>query len=109
MEVPFSIEMVIWVAVGGRATLIGAIIGTLLVQLARTFLSGNFPEVWLFFQGALFLIVVTVLPDGIVGWVKNQGWKDVFAWFGYRPRVQTYPSLEQDLEVIKEKQDILGE
>ena len=63
MEVAFSIEMVIWVAVGGRSTLIGAIIGTLLVRLGQTSLSEKFPEVWLFFQGALFIIVVTVLPN----------------------------------------------
>ena len=109
MKVAFSIEMVIWVAVGGRATLIGAIIGTLLVRLAQTFLSESFPEVWLFFQGALFLIVVTVLPDGIVGWITSEGWKNFMSLFGYRQRVWTYPSLEQDPEVIKEEKDILGE
>ncbi len=109
MQVAFSIEMVIWVAVGGRATLIGAIIGTLLVRLAQTFLSESFPEVWLFFQGALFLIVVTVLPNGIVGWIKDQGWKNLLSLFGYRQPVLTYPSLEQDPEVVKEERDILGE
>ncbi len=109
MQVAFSIEMVIWVAVGGRATLIGAIIGTLLVRLAQTFLSESFPEVWLFFQGALFLIVVTVLPNGIVGWIKDQGWKNLLSLFGYRQPVLTYPSLEQDPEVLKEERDILGE
>ncbi|AFY36699.1 urea ABC transporter membrane protein [[Leptolyngbya] sp. PCC 7376] len=108
MQVAFSIEMVIWVAVGGRGTLIGAIIGTLLVRLAQTFLSESFPEVWLFFQGALFLVVVTVLPNGIVGWVRDEGWKNVLSWFGYRPQVWTYPSLEQDPEVIKEEQDMVG-
>ncbi|MGK7898819.1 MAG: urea ABC transporter permease subunit UrtC [Xenococcus sp. (in: cyanobacteria)] len=109
MQVAFSIEMVIWVAVGGRATLIGAIIGTLLVRLAQTFLSESFPEVWLFFQGALFLVVVTVLPDGIVGWIRDQGWKNLLSIFGYRQPVLTYPSLEQDPEVIKEEKDIVGE
>lgn len=49
MQVAFSIEMVIWVAVGGIGTLIGAIIGTLLVKLAQIFLSERFIEVWLFF------------------------------------------------------------
>jgi urea transport system permease protein len=64
----FSIEMVIWVAVGGRGTLVGySIPGTLrVVNFARSLLSGS---LWLFFQGALlFLAVVTVLPDGFVGW-----------------------------------------
>ena len=49
--------MVVWVAVGGRGTLVGAIIATLLVNFGRTFFSENFPEIWLFFQGALFLLV----------------------------------------------------
>ena len=109
MQVAFSIEMVIWVAVGGRGTLIGAIIGTLLVRLAQTFLSESFPEVWLFFQGALFLVVVTVLPNGIVGWIRDQGWKNLLSIFGYRQPVLTYPSLEQDPEIIKEEKDIIGE
>ncbi|MGB3615916.1 MAG: urea ABC transporter permease subunit UrtC, partial [Elainellaceae cyanobacterium] len=55
MEVARSIEMVIWVAVGGRATLVGAIVGALLVNFAESLLSEQFPEFWLFFQGALFL------------------------------------------------------
>ena len=106
MEVAFSIEMVIWVAVGGRATLIGAIIGTLLVRLGRTLLSEQFPEVWLFFQGALFLIVVTVLPDGIVGWIRDWGIDKMRVLFGLRKQVITYPSLEEDPEVQKEREEI---
>ncbi|MEM9275765.1 MAG: urea ABC transporter permease subunit UrtC [Cyanobacteria bacterium P01_F01_bin.143] len=109
MQVAFSIEMVIWVAVGGRGTLIGAIIGTLLVRLAQTFLSESFPEVWLFFQGALFLIVVTVLPDGIVGLIRDSSWTKLMTLFGYRQPVTTYPSLAQDPEVQKEGKDILGQ
>lgn len=105
MKVAFSIEMVIWVAVGGRGTLIGAIIGTLLVRLAQTFLSESFPEIWLFFQGALFLIVVTVLPDGIIGWWTNYGWFKLRSLFGQN-QVVTYPSLEQDPGVQQEKDQI---
>jgi urea transport system permease protein len=71
MDIAFSIEMVIWVAVGGRATLVGAILGAVLVNMARSLLSERFPDVWLFFQGALFLIVVTALPDGIIGWGRG--------------------------------------
>ena len=103
MQVAFSIEMVIWVAVGGRGTLVGAIIGTLLVRLAQTFLSERFPEIWLFFQGALFLIVVTVLPDGIVGWWTNYGWLKLRSLFGGN-QLTTYPSLAQDPDV-QQKQD----
>ncbi|WP_017304721.1 urea ABC transporter permease subunit UrtC [Spirulina subsalsa] len=106
MDVAFSIEMVIWVAVGGRGTLVGAILGALLVNYARTFLSEQFAEVWLFFQGALFLIVVTVLPDGILGWVRSWQWGKVRALLGRSEPVVTYPSLEQDPEVQKERQEI---
>ena len=103
MEVAFSIEMVIWVAVGGRGTLIGAIIGTLLVRLAQTFLSESFPEIWLFFQGALFLIVVTVLPDGIIGWWRDYGWVKLRS-LGRKPSLATYPSLAEDPEVERERE-----
>lgn len=106
MDVAFSIEMVIWVAVGGRGTLIGAIFGVLLVRLAQTFLSERFPEVWLFFQGALFLIVVTVLPTGIIGWWREDGWNKLLNFFGYRRRVVTYPALEEDPEIQREREEL---
>ncbi|MFM1843133.1 MAG: hypothetical protein RLZZ490_1875 [Cyanobacteriota bacterium] len=107
MDVAFSIEMVIWVAVGGRATLIGAVLGTLLVRLAQSSLSEQFPAVWLFFQGALFLIVVTVLPNGIVGWWQQQGWPLVSRFFRGKPTpptLATFPSLEEDPLVQQERQ-----
>ncbi|NEO68315.1 urea ABC transporter permease subunit UrtC [Moorena sp. SIO3H5] len=107
MEVAFSIEMVIWVAVGGRGTLAGAILGTLLVRLAQTLLSEQFPEVWLFFQGALFLIVVTVLPNGIVGWLRDEGIEQMRSLFGAeKPVITTYPSLEKDPVVQREKEEV---
>jgi urea transport system permease protein len=62
-----SIEAVIWVAVGGRGTLIGPIIGAIVVNLAKTILTGSFPEVWLFVLGGLFIIVTLFMPRGIVG------------------------------------------
>jgi urea transport system permease protein len=106
LDVGFSIEMVIWVAVGGRGTLIGAIIGTVLVRLAQTFLSESFPDIWSFFQGALFLIVVTVLPDGLVGLFRDNGIDKIRAFFGLRPKLVTYPSLEEDPEAQKERETI---
>ncbi|AFZ54571.1 urea ABC transporter permease subunit UrtC [Cyanobacterium aponinum] len=106
MEVAFSIEMVIWVAVGGRGTLLGAIIGTLLVRFGQTFLSEEFPEIWLFFQGALFLMVVTVLPDGIVGWWNNWAWIKLKSVLGLQPKLSTYPAIEQNPEVEMEKENI---
>ena len=106
MDIAFSIEMVIWVAVGGRATLSGAILGALLVNFGKSFLSEQFPEVWLFFQGALFLIVVTVLPDGLVGWLQHQGFDQIRTLFR-RPRyASTYPSLEEDPQVQREKEEL---
>jgi urea transport system permease protein len=62
-----SIEAVIWVAVGGRGTLYGAIAGAVLVNYAKTYLTGAFPEAWLFALGALFVLVTIFLPRGIVG------------------------------------------
>ncbi len=62
-----SIEAVIWVAVGGRGTLAGAILGAVLVNLGKTVLTGALPEVWLFALGALFIGVTLFLPRGIVG------------------------------------------
>ena len=97
MDIGFSIEMVIWVAAGGRATLVGAILGTLLVNFAKSILSEQFPEVWLFFQGALFLLVVTVLPDGIVGLKKI---------FKKQQPVNTYPNIDLDPEVQSEREHL---
>ena len=104
MDVAFSIEMVIWVAIGGRASLVGAIVGALLVNYARTFFSEQFAEFWLFFQGALFLLVVTVLPDGIVGWLRHQGIQQLIP--ARRKQLLTYPSLEEDPQVEQERENL---
>ena len=68
-----SIEAVIWVAVGGRGTLYGAIAGAVLVNYAKTYLTGAFPEVWLYALGALFVLVTRFLPRGIIGLVPAWG------------------------------------
>ena len=62
-----SIEMVIYAAVGGRLSLIGAVYGAFLVNFAKTFFSENFVEYWIYFIGALFVIVVMFLPKGLAG------------------------------------------
>jgi urea transport system permease protein len=103
MDVAASIEMVIWVAVGGRATLVGAIIGTILVNFAKSILSEQFPAVWLFFQGGLFLLVVTALPDGIVGWVKTDGY-ELFQRLRGKRQLQTYPQVDLDESLQAERQ-----
>jgi urea transport system permease protein len=66
-----SIEVVIWVAMGGRGTLYGAAAGAVLVNYAKTFLTGALPEVWLYALGALFVLVTIFLPRGIVGLVPS--------------------------------------
>ena len=65
-----SIEAVIWVAVGGRGTLYGAVAGAVLVNYSKTYLTGAFPEVWLYALGALFVLVTVFLPRGIIGLVQ---------------------------------------
>ncbi len=102
MDVSFSIEMIIWVAVGGRGTLIGAVIGALLVNFAKSILSEQFPAFWLFFQGALFLLVVTGLPDGIVGWFRQEG---VALWYQLRGgrKSATYPQVDLDEDLQSER------
>jgi urea transport system permease protein len=67
-----SIEVVIWVAVGGRGTLYGAIAGAVMVNYAKTYLTGAFPEAWLFALGALFVLVTLFLPNGLVGLLPNR-------------------------------------
>ena len=62
-----SIEMVIWVALGGRTTLAGPILGALLANYARTSLSEQFPSGWLYLQGAMFVVLVAFAPKGIAG------------------------------------------
>ncbi len=62
-----SIEIAIWVAVGGRGTLIGPIIGALAVNVAKTYLSAAFPETWLYCLGGLFILVTLLLPRGLMG------------------------------------------
>jgi urea transport system permease protein len=101
MDVSSSIEMVIWVAVGGRATLVGAVIGSILVNFAKSILSEQFPAVWLFFQGALFLLVVTALPDGLVGWVKKDGY-ELFQRLRGNRRLATYPEVDLDESIQAE-------
>lgn len=62
-----SIEIAIWVAVGGRGTLVGAILGAFAVNGAKTWLTGAAPELWLFLLGALFIVVTLLMPKGIMG------------------------------------------
>ena len=62
-----SIEIVVWVAVGGRGTLYGAVLGAVLVNYAKSYFTGALPEVWLFVLGGLFIGSTLLLPKGVVG------------------------------------------
>jgi urea transport system permease protein len=69
-----SIEAVIWVAVGGRGTLVGAALGAVLVNFLKTwFTTGALAPYWLFMLGALFIFVTLVLPKGVVGALNEWG------------------------------------
>ncbi|MFT5595034.1 MAG: urea transport system permease protein [Oceanicoccus sp.] len=78
-----SIEIIIWVAVGGRGSLFGAVIGAVAVNYAKTYFTGAFAELWLFMLGGLFVLTTLYLPKGIVGWVKHmqEGDGKAAQWF----------------------------
>lgn len=71
-----SIEVVIWTAVGGRGTIVGPVIGAVLVNGGKSWFTGLFPEFWLFVLGALFVLTTLFLPKGIVG-TTGQIWKNL--------------------------------
>ncbi|MCH4811888.1 urea ABC transporter permease subunit UrtC [Vreelandella neptunia] len=79
----FSIEIVLWVALGGRATLYGAVIGAILVNYAKTIFTGVMPDAWLFALGAMFVLVTVFLPKGVAG---------LFRYFKRRKRDDTATS-----------------
>ena len=66
-----SLEVVIWVAVGGRGALIGAVLGAVTVNYGRSVLTNSFPEAWPFILGGLFVVVVTMFPDGLIGILRR--------------------------------------
>ena len=81
-----SIEVAIWVAVGGRGTLVGALVGAFAINGAKSWLTVAAPEVWLFFLGALFIVVTLLLPKGLVGLARQ--------WRARKAR--THDSAESD-------------
>jgi urea transport system permease protein len=84
-----SIEIAIWVAVGGRGTLTGAILGAFLVNGAKSFFTVALPEYWLYVLGLLFIVVTLFMPDGIVGLAKRLAVK--FAERGITPAAAAPP------------------
>src|SRR5580692_5618359 len=89
-----SIEAVIWVAVGGRGTLVGAILGAVLINLGKTWFTSVLPEIWLFALGALFIFVTLFLPRGLMG---------VFA-----PRVRVVPDTPEPDLPVGEAREVTG-
>lgn len=75
-----SIEMIIWVAIGGKGTLIGAVIGAILVNALKSGVSESFPDIWSYFIGIAFVVVVLYMPYGIVGLVKQTVEKMKHRW-----------------------------
>ncbi|WP_342052057.1 MULTISPECIES: urea ABC transporter permease subunit UrtC [unclassified Cupriavidus] len=68
-----SVEMVIFAAVGGRLSVPGAVVGALLVGFLKSWLSETFPQIWLYFLGAIFIVVVVAMPNGLAGLFSNVG------------------------------------
>ncbi len=70
-----SVEMVIYAAVGGRLSIPGAVIGALLIGFLKSYLSETFPEGWLYFLGAVFILVVWAMPNGLAGLMTRMPWQ----------------------------------
>jgi len=87
-----SIEMVIFTAVGGRMSLIGAVYGALIVNFAKTYFSESFPELWLFLMGGLFIAVVMLFPNGLAGIYTSHIRPRLAAWKAGRSRPNAPPS-----------------
>lgn len=97
-----SIEMVIWVAVGGRGTLVGAVIGTLVVNYGKSNFSEAFPDIWQFFYGAMFIAVVLFFPAGIVGTLRvylAKGKTRLFGRTAFAPGLAAASDLESGVEL----------
>ena len=70
-----SIEIVIWVALGGRGTLVGAALGALIVAAGKSWLTATLPDAWLFVLGATFVLVTIFLPQGVLGLIEGLRWR----------------------------------
>jgi urea transport system permease protein len=91
LDIMASIEIVIWVAVGGRGTLVGAILGVLLVNTGKSAISSARPDIWQFIMGALFVGVVLLFPNGLIGAIKG-------LWNRLPQNMKRVPALETEVE-----------
>ncbi len=71
LGIVLGIQIVIWVAVGGRGTLFGAVLGTLVVRAAQTAVSESFPDLWQYAIGGLFIVTVLLFPTGLMGFLRS--------------------------------------
>lgn len=100
-----SIEMVIFAAVGGRMSLIGAVYGTLLINFGKTAFSETFPELWLFLMGGLFIAVVMFFPNGLAGL-----WNDYSHHLTSKLRLISAPVVKVVMKVVSKKDaDVAGQ
>ncbi|MBX3080674.1 MAG: urea ABC transporter permease subunit UrtC [Anaerolineae bacterium] len=91
-----SIEIVIWVAVGGRGTLVGAVLGAILVNAGKSAISTAYPDIWQLFMGLLFIGVVLLFPDGLLGFARSLYTK---------ARARTQPAKESPAAVASREAD----
>ncbi|HLY11154.1 MAG TPA: urea ABC transporter permease subunit UrtC [Planctomycetota bacterium] len=95
-----SIEVAIWVAVGGRGTLVGAILGSLVVNGLKSWLTNKYPASWLYVLGSVFVGVVMLLPDGLVSLPRRL----MAAWVRFAPRAPEEPRILEPVPAAKEKE-----
>lgn len=103
-----SIEMVIYCAVGGRLSLLGAVYGTLLVNWAKTIFSETFPELWLFAMGALFIAVVMAFPNGLASLFKRYIEPKLPVWYSGRSTDSKASIIETDSPIETAHANALG-
>src|SRR5262249_27398869 len=85
-----SIEMVVFAAVGGRMSVVGAVYGALLVNFGKTFFSEQYPELWQFMMGAVFIAVVLLFPSGLAGMYQSRA-KQLFGLLKRAPSPAAAP------------------
>jgi urea transport system permease protein len=97
-----SIEMVVWVAIGGRESLLGAILATVLINFGKDWVSSAMPDLWLFAIGLAFVLAVTILPEGLPGLPRlgSQFWTKLVARWHRDP--SSLPPAEPPLELVVE-------
>lgn len=95
LDIVASIEIVIWVAVGGRGTLIGAVIGAILVNTGKSTISTTYPDVWQLIMGGLFIGVVLLFPKGLIGSLADLSKRFRAGWLKpYRPQAAQAANID---------------